>query len=352
MKINGDIENMKDGTIYITEIYPVFNQGVDSAEVIKGKFSFEIPHKSYPESPVVKLHHIDKSGMKTMITLLSPKKTKGKAFYVESFMLEDGVLINGKLIDIDLGNNFKLPEKTKLANIDTPVKGGIQNEAFNGDTLSFSRVRKVETLVNLVKQNSGSYHYLYELMKRFPQLSESHFNSIFEEFDEEIKESKTGKELKNHVQNRMQRRLNFETTMIDPGGKTKLVLDTEAELNMVVLWASWCGPCRKEIPLLKELHHKLKSGPRVNLVSVSLDKDPRMWQKALQQENMSWQQFIIPPGLEKYQRDLFQFDGHIPTTLFLDKSGKIVHKITGYDEKAGLPELEKVIQYTLNRSPM
>lgn len=340
--VKGDVKNLPDGTMYITEIYPEFNKSVDSTEVRNGKFKFKISSQNFPESPVVKLHHIDKNGLKTIIGFPSKRKIKGHKSYEEKFMLEDGVEINGRLVEYKI-DFMNISENIRLTNLNTYIKGEDQNKALSDDTLTFSTLKKLKTLEILVKQNPDSYHYLYELKKRTYKLSNSQFDDIFEEFDDQIKQSQTGKELKIYVQNRMSKRLNFETRLIDQKGNPKPVLDRNARINMVVLWASWCGPCRKEIPLLKALNQKFKNETELNLVSVSLDEDPQLWQKAMDQEKMNWAQFIITPELKSYQRDLFQFDGSIPTTLFIDKSGKIIHKLSGYNEKEGLAQIEDII---------
>ena len=51
-----------------------------------------------------------------------------------------------------------------------------------------------------------------------------------------------------------------ELTVRDAEGRTHVLRDRRGEVVLVNLWASWCGPCRKEVPRLSRLHNKL--GPR------------------------------------------------------------------------------------------
>ncbi len=62
---------------------------------------------------------------------------------------------------------------------------------------------------------------------------------------------------------------------------------------MVVFWASWCGPCRQEIPSLKKLYSAFTNSD-LRIVSVSIDEDRSRWLKAVDEENMPWQQLLIP----------------------------------------------------------
>ena len=51
-----------------------------------------------------------------------------------------------------------------------------------------------------------------------------------------------------------------ELTVRDAAGRTHVLRDQRGKVILVNLWASWCGPCRKEVPRLSRLHDKL--GPQ------------------------------------------------------------------------------------------
>ena len=65
-------------------------------------------------------------------------------------------------------------------------------------------------------------------------------------------------------------------------------------------WASWCGPCRGEIPHLKEAYAKY-ADKGVAFFSVSIDKSDAAWKKALVEENMPWEQ-VCAPQAGKYEQ--------------------------------------------------
>lgn len=99
--------------------------------------------------------------------------------------------------------------------------------------------------------------------------------------------------------------------------------DYKGKIVVIDFWASWCGPCRNEIPHLKEVYEKYHD-KGVEILSVSIDKKEADWHKALTEENMKWTQVLAPNAGKQTMKD-YQFSG-IPFILILDKEGKIVAK--------------------------
>ena len=109
-----------------------------------------------------------------------------------------------------------------------------------------------------------------------------------------------------------------------PDGKKMLgPQDFKGKILVLDFWASWCGPCRAEIPHLKEAY-KEYSNKGVAFFSVSIDKDNAAWRKAMKEENMPWAQVQAPKAGKDVMKQ-YQFSG-IPYILVLDEEGKIVAK--------------------------
>ncbi len=114
----------------------------------------------------------------------------------------------------------------------------------------------------------------------------------------------------------------FEATLAGSGKKVSPA-DYKGKVLVLDFWASWCGPCRQEIPHLKEYYEAFK-GQDVAFLSVSIDAKEDQWKKAMAEENMPWDQAIVP-NAGKEVMELYQFSG-IPFILVIDKEGNIYKK--------------------------
>ncbi len=109
----------------------------------------------------------------------------------------------------------------------------------------------------------------------------------------------------------------------DKGKKTSLDKYKGKKVLVLDFWASWCGPCRQEIPKLKEYYEKFK-GQDVEFLSVSIDAKKEAWEKAMKEEAMKWKQGWCSDG-GKSVMSTYQFSG-IPFILVIDKDGNIYKK--------------------------
>ncbi len=92
-------------------------------------------------------------------------------------------------------------------------------------------------------------------------------------------------------------------------------------ITFVDFWASWCGPCRAAIPSVKKMHEAL--GDKVNILSLSLDTSKDAWKKAMDEEQMSWTQLLVPKESTKVMSNAYQVRG-IPYLMIIDQEGRVM----------------------------
>ncbi len=114
----------------------------------------------------------------------------------------------------------------------------------------------------------------------------------------------------------------FEYTNIQ-GGKTKLS-DLKGKIKYIEVWATWCGPCKRQIPYLKKLMSEYKNKPIV-FVGISIDKakDMKKWKEMVKKENLGGVQLITGDVIaSKFLRQLGV--SLIPRSILIDENGKII----------------------------
>jgi peroxiredoxin len=110
----------------------------------------------------------------------------------------------------------------------------------------------------------------------------------------------------------------------DPDGKPVKLSDLRGKFVFLDFWATWCGPCRAEIPHLKELAKKFAGRDDFVLLSVSLDNDETAWREFIKKEQMNWRHVLDKDGWQHIAAK-YGVTG-IPTTFLIDKDGKVLKK--------------------------
>ena len=107
---------------------------------------------------------------------------------------------------------------------------------------------------------------------------------------------------------------------------------------LVDFWASWCGPCKAEMPNVVALYKQYKD-KGFDIVSVSLDSHKDRWVKAIQEWGMPWHHMSDLKGWDCEGAALYAVTA-IPHTVLLGPDGTILARnLTGDDLRAKLEEL-------------
>lgn len=109
---------------------------------------------------------------------------------------------------------------------------------------------------------------------------------------------------------------------------------------LVDFWASWCGPCRKEMPNLKKVYDRFHS-KGFEIVGVSLDNNKKSWTDAVENMQMTWPQLSDLKAWKNSAAQLYYIKS-IPATLLIGPDGKIVaSNLRGQELEKKLEEIFK-----------
>lgn len=122
------------------------------------------------------------------------------------------------------------------------------------------------------------------------------------------------------------------------GGKTKLE-DLRGKYVYIDVWATWCGPCRAEIPHLKEVEKRYHN-KNIEFVSISIDtkKDYDKWKKFVAEKELGGVQLFADNDWNSQFIKDFNING-IPRFILIDPKGKIVNANADRPSSAKLVEV-------------
>ncbi|WP_370980402.1 TlpA family protein disulfide reductase [Agaribacterium sp. ZY112] len=126
-------------------------------------------------------------------------------------------------------------------------------------------------------------------------------------------------------------------------GKNLRISDMRGEVVMLNFWATWCGPCRQEMPLLDKIHARY-SPVGFNLWGLNIDEDPKTANDYLKKNGVD---FPILYDSNSEVRDIFKKHQGMPLSIFIDCDGNIDSVHRGYkpgDEKSYIKTIKKLIR--------
>ncbi len=117
-------------------------------------------------------------------------------------------------------------------------------------------------------------------------------------------------------------------TLPSMGGANLRLSEYRGEVVLVNFWASWCGPCRQEMPLLDKMYQRYKKAG-FTLLGVNVEKDSSKGQRIAEQMQLSF-----PVLFDRKQQVVDAYDvASMPSTVLVDRDGNIRYVHLGY--KAG-----------------
>jgi len=269
----GDVKALKADKVYIIGTHKRWPY-IDSVSVKNGHFQYS--HNKVEESIIVKIYYLDAN--------------KNKHFF--NFQgLDQDVLLGQCLLE-----NAKIRIKGDIYS--QTLIGGRENELFklslkqnpNIDEAVFDGNRGIKNLKYII-QNPNSTFLLQELSNAKVLMNRAELEKQYNLFSPELKISRTGREINTYLAELSavnKQKIDDSFVYSDSSGKriqlTKFF--EKDKLTLYIFWASWCIPCRQEIPELKIFHNKYKN--RITLVSLSIDSDLGRWRNALTDEKMPW----------------------------------------------------------------
>jgi len=330
MILKGSLNNLPDGKMYLLGW---INKVLDSTDTKNGKFEFKRNYIDNEPQRFTLKHKDDKLNTR-IITFQTKKISNGHPFASQYFMSDQTIIITGEVIEKLL--NIKLPVNIKL--VDFPITAGMQSNAmfdieFKLDQLNHSlSLPDVNEIKKLILKYPYSYYLLLKIIDDKNNYNNTQIVGFLKLFNSEVRNCKSAKALLDYSREYSRKISLSKKDVIEKlynvqGGQEDLLVPNSKK-SLIVFWASWCGPCRMEIPELKKLYEVYKS-KAIDFISVSVDDDKKKWLKAVSDEKMPWRQLRATKEQEDFLRIAFKYNSAIPYIVLIDNEYKILLNLTG-----------------------
>jgi thiol-disulfide isomerase/thioredoxin len=130
-------------------------------------------------------------------------------------------------------------------------------------------------------------------------------------------------------------------TYYDATGNTVSTSGLKGKVVFINFWATWCPPCLAEMPSLQSLYQQFETDNRIVFLFMNEDYDPAEGIQYLKQKGYS-----VPLAKRAGNIPSKLFSGTLPTTIILDKEGKVVYKHEGlaqYNTKDFIGQLKTLL---------
>lgn len=340
VKLQGKVKGLADKEVVLLDV----DRKTELARVKASKDAFKLTVKAeVGDGRVYYLYVPDLGGLGLSM------KIPTAFFFIDKSALEiNGEIVDGnlKILSVDASPSWKeyhlLYAKNHYSN-ELEATGKKYNEAFD----TYNRKAQTEANLKKLKSLSSDLDKLYKqqvkvFLDMIPQYPNSDalmmivYNNLLADSVEELQKALNlfdrGMTNRNYYAKAIVEKVSsakaaevgkiapdFEIKDLD--GKLVKLSSLRGQYVLIDFWASWCGPCRKEIPNLKKVYEEFKD-KGLKLVGVSIDEDEAKWRKAVTEEKLDYLQLH---DSEKQTMKLYNYSG-IPFIVLISPEGVILQK--------------------------
>lgn len=261
-------------------------------------------------------------------------KANDKGIFEATFGVAEGMyyLFDGQeYASLYLKNGFDLTVKLDAKNFDETLlfsgKGALENNYLADKTRSGEQME--ETFMKLTTDAEVDKFCEDQKNEGFKKLESGSYDAKFVSLSKLMLVQELMQLKKYYKENKEKAKLNgsqapaFE--YVDVNGKKVKLDDFKGKYVYIDIWATWCGPCRAEIPHLKKAEEKYH-GKNLAFVSISVDvdKDFEKWKKFVADKELGGTQLFAD---KNWESDFMKHFGvtSIPRFLLIDPQGKVLY---------------------------
>jgi thiol-disulfide isomerase/thioredoxin len=190
----------------------------------------------------------------------------------------------------------------------------------NQDNIEMSYTDYISQYKNIISQYPDSRYLIMKIAIGLQSYeTKESLQEIFDCFSNTNKQTNWGKMIHNYIENYY----TFSNTVLptwDTNAMESIIRDT-TKLNLIVFSASWCSPCHKQIPILKEIYNDLKDNIEITYISLDEPKYVEKWKELMIKESIPWRSLLAVNDVKAIQK---KYNAKaIPYGLLVYPSGRL-----------------------------
>lgn len=225
-------------------------------------------------------------------------------------ILEDGAPKSDRLLELPIGLNYLSSYVIFKAGFSDDIKNR-GNIEFNISYIPNDLLKGYYLLENLYRFRTYDDNYIKFRRNIDKYIKNDYLKKGFDDYEKSIRKYEKGS-------------IPFDIKGTDVKGIEHKLSDYKGKVVYVDIWATWCGPCKAQIPALKKLEKKFH-GKSIVFLSVSIDKakDKAKWKEFVKKEKLKGVQLISDEIFKDEFMKAYDIKG-IPRFMLFDKQGKVV----------------------------
>ena len=327
--INGSVgdKTYEGQQIYLEKWTDSIMVSVDSTNIVNGAFTF----KGKTDTPVLRFVTLGNKDSKVRSMLMVEPGSINIVY--DSLFHITGSVINDNYTDFNLKQkDLTIKIRSLSDQYNAAMMDGVMTDSLDSElTSAYEKVadEAKDLNYNFIKNNIDNELGQYIFMTSSGMFDADQQKEILAMTNDEYKSKKNIKRIVDRLEASESVAIGNEFvdfTMKNPEGEYISLSDFAGKGKYVFVdfWASWCGPCRDEMPNVVNAYNKYKNKD-FEIVGVSLDKDHDKWIQGIKDLNMAWPQMSDLKLWESSVVELYAIQS-IPHTVLLDKEGKIIAK--------------------------
>ncbi len=337
IQLKVEVQDSLINELYLTDAYN-WEKPISTAKKVNGLFIFQLRKKDLAETIYSLSYKSDDGKQKKLNFYNHVLSSDSQKYVVDAFLID---------------SSYIAVTRSKQLNGYYIIKAGMETEAFfKTQMMNFGyldadlskRTEQLQLYTKIIESYNSSIFLLTKLNENKSTLKKTELTALLNRFDSKASKTNIFQALKKYAENKSDNPVFENYKFENQLGIATEIYSSKTKVNMIVFWASWCAPCRQEIPELKKLAEKYKRS-ELNIVSISIDDSRKSWLSAVAAEQMNWPQLIIPENKMQQIKEQFEI-GAIPYTLFLESNGKLISRFIGNDENS-VSQYEQIINANL-----